>query len=223
MTEAEWLACEKPRAMLAGLRAGVHDRRLRLFAVGCARHILPHIRKEKTDARLLLEVAERFADGLATPSELAAAYDAHTCKDYGVGAAHMTCFRDAHGAAQSAASCAVRFAPIAWVRANPGQRQTSRGGRVAAEAEVAAQVQMLHCVFDSAIRSVVFDPAWRTSTAVSLAGGMYGSRDFGAMPILADALQDAGCDNEDVLNHCRDPNQTHVRGCWVVDRVLGKV
>jgi len=51
---------------------------------------------------------------------------------------------------------------------------------------------------------------------------MYESRDFSAMPILANALQDAGCDNEEVLNHCRDANQVHVRGCWVVDLVLGK-
>jgi hypothetical protein len=57
---------------------------------------------------------------------------------------------------------------------------------------------------------------------VSLAKGMYESRDFSAMPILADALQDAGCDNPDILNHCRDESLTHVRGCWVVDLVLGK-
>ena len=49
---------------------------------------------------------------------------------------------------------------------------------------------------------------------------MYGSHEFGAMPILADALQDAGCDNDDILAHCRDANQVHVRGCWVVDLVL---
>jgi hypothetical protein len=55
-----------------------------------------------------------------------------------------------------------------------------------------------------------------------LAKGMYDSRDFSPMPILADALQDADCDSEDILNHCRDPNQVHVRGCWVVDFVLGK-
>jgi hypothetical protein len=67
-----------------------------------------------------------------------------------------------------------------------------------------------------------FDAAWRTSTAVAIAQQMYESRDFGAMPILADALQDAGCDNEDVLDHCRDAKQVHVRGCWVVDLVLGK-
>ena len=51
---------------------------------------------------------------------------------------------------------------------------------------------------------------------------MYEAREFGAMPILADALQDAGCDNEDILSLCRDTSLTHVRGCWVVDLVLGK-
>jgi hypothetical protein len=64
-----------------------------------------------------------------------------------------------------------------------------------------------------------FRPAWRTSTTTALARGMYRSRDFTAMPILADALQDAGCDNDEVLDHCRSPG-THVRGCWVVDQIL---
>ena len=50
---------------------------------------------------------------------------------------------------------------------------------------------------------------------------MYDARDFSAMPILADALQDAGCDSDDILNHCRSGG-VHVRGCWVVDLVLGK-
>jgi len=66
-----------------------------------------------------------------------------------------------------------------------------------------------------------FSPQWRTSTAVTLAEQMYNSRDFAAMPILADAIQEAGCDNADILNHCRG-NEPHVRGCWVVDLVLGK-
>jgi hypothetical protein len=66
-----------------------------------------------------------------------------------------------------------------------------------------------------------FDSNWRTWTAVKLARLMYGSREFSLMPILADALQDAGCDNEDILNHCRGPGP-HVRGCRVVDLVLGK-
>lgn len=66
------------------------------------------------------------------------------------------------------------------------------------------------------------EPTHKTDTAVALAREMYASRDFSAMPILADALQDAGCDNPDVLNHCCDANQVHGRGCWVVDVVLGK-
>jgi hypothetical protein len=77
-------------------------------------------------------------------------------------------------------------------------------------------------IFGNPFRPVAFDPAWRTTTAVALARQMYRSRDFSAMPILADALQDAGCDNEDVLRHCRDPQKVHVRGCWVVDGVLEK-
>jgi hypothetical protein len=69
---------------------------------------------------------------------------------------------------------------------------------------------------------VAFDSEWRTSTVVALAQHIHESRDFSTMPILADALQDAVCDNADILSHCRDTNATHVRGCWVVDMVLGK-
>jgi hypothetical protein len=80
---------------------------------------------------------------------------------------------------------------------------------------------LLRCVAGNPFRPVAFDPEWRTSTAVALAQQMYESRDFSAMPILADALQDAGCDSDDILAHCRGPGP-HVRGCWVVDLVLGK-
>jgi hypothetical protein len=66
------------------------------------------------------------------------------------------------------------------------------------------------------------DPAWRTSDVVLLAQGIYAERAFDRMPILADALQDAGCDNTDILAHCRDATAPHARGCWVVDLVLGK-
>jgi hypothetical protein len=88
--------------------------------------------------------------------------------------------------------------------------------------EEAIQVDLLRDVFGNPFRKVKFSPAWRTDTAVSLARTMYDSREFGAMPILADALQDAGCDNETILAQCRDTALTHVRGCWVVDLVLGK-
>ena len=70
-------------------------------------------------------------------------------------------------------------------------------------------------------RPVTFDPAWLTSDVVALARGIYAERAFDHMPILADALQDAGCDNEDALRHCRGGGP-HDRGCWVVDLALGK-
>jgi hypothetical protein len=88
--------------------------------------------------------------------------------------------------------------------------------------EAAQHAATVRELFGNPFRPATFDPAWRTSTAVALARGMYESRDFGAMPILADALQDAGCDDEDILDHCRDATQVHVRGCWVVDLVLSK-
>jgi hypothetical protein len=80
-------------------------------------------------------------------------------------------------------------------------------------AECDAGIAFLRDIFGNPFRPVEFDPAWRTDTVLSLAKGMYESRDFSAMPILADALQDAGCDNDDMLNHCRNEQQLHVRGC----------
>jgi hypothetical protein len=85
-------------------------------------------------------------------------------------------------------------------------------------------------VFGNPFRPATIDPAWLTDDVRALARGMYASRDFSAMPILADALQDAGCDDPDILKHCRHeagagalvPRGIHVRGCWVVDLVLGK-
>jgi hypothetical protein len=90
------------------------------------------------------------------------------------------------------------------------------------EAVRRTQTQRLRDIFGNPFRPVTFDPSWQTSTVVALAKQMYESRDFSPMPILADALQDAGCDHADILDHCRGPGP-HVRGCWVVDLVLGKV
>jgi hypothetical protein len=81
--------------------------------------------------------------------------------------------------------------------------------------------RVFHDVFGNPFRPATLDPTWRTPTVVALASQMYQLRDFSPMPILADALQDAGCDSADVLGHCRGPGP-HVRGCWVADLVLGK-
>jgi hypothetical protein len=79
----------------------------------------------------------------------------------------------------------------------------------------------LRDVFGNPFRPVAFAPAWRTEAVVAISRTMYESRDFAAMPVLADAFDDAGCDHADILAHCRGPGP-HVRGCWVVDLVLGK-
>lgn len=101
----------------------------------------------------------------------------------------------------------------------------------------AALTWYLNEVFGPTGRPFLPQKAWLTSTVLALAKGIYADRAFDRLPILADALMDAGCDDERVLGHCRaetgwampagaktysDPAPTHVRGCWVVDMLLGK-
>lgn len=76
-------------------------------------------------------------------------------------------------------------------------------------------------IFGNPFRTAAFDVTWRTSTAIALSHAIYADRAFDRMPILADALQDAGCEDPDILDHCRGDGP-HVRGCWVVDLILGK-
>jgi hypothetical protein len=101
-----------------------------------------------------------------------------------------------------------------------GMEATDRDGII--KAGEAQQMQLLRDIVGNPFRPVSLDPSWHTSDVLALARGIYDDRACDRMPILADALQDAGCDNPDVLNHCRDTNQVHVRGCWVVDLLLGK-
>lgn len=89
-------------------------------------------------------------------------------------------------------------------------------------AERIIQATIFKDIFGNPFRPVAFNPQWRSEIAVSLARTDYDTRNFTLLPILADALEESGCDNADVLAHCRDPKQIHVRGCWVVDGVLGK-
>src|SRR5262249_31973350 len=89
-------------------------------------------------------------------------------------------------------------------------------------AERLAQCNVIREIFRNPFPPVSVPPVWRPDTALTLARQRYDSREFSAMPILADALQEAGCDSEDLLNHLRDTSATHVRGCWALDLVLGK-
>ena len=80
---------------------------------------------------------------------------------------------------------------------------------------------LLRDIFGNPFRPVAFDPRWRSADAVGLARGIYEDRAFDRLPLLADALMDAGCDDDQVISHCRSEGP-HVRGCWVLDLVLDK-
>jgi hypothetical protein len=89
------------------------------------------------------------------------------------------------------------------------------------ELEWVAQAAIFKDIFGNPFRPAAFAEAWRSESAVALARTAYDTRNFSLLPILADALEEAGCDHPEVLGHCRGPGP-HVRGCWVVDGVLGK-
>jgi hypothetical protein len=224
MTEAEWLnttdlaallRCEQVRGRTDRLR-----RKLRLFSCACARRLEPWFRS--THLLKALAASERYADGLLGDAGIGrwnleastiyqAAKESEVRDKASVVAAHRavvySCVADKHGGYQE----------IAW------KVLQVDGAFGAQKAELLVSfLATLRDIFGNPFRPVTFSPSWRTDTAVSLARAMYESRDFGAMPILADALQDAGCDSDDILSHCRDASQVHVRGCWVCDLVLGK-
>ncbi len=84
-----------------------------------------------------------------------------------------------------------------------------------------AQADLLRCVFGNPFRPVAFDPSWRTEAVVGLARGMDEAHDFTPLSVLADALEDAGCEDAELLAHCRGPGP-HARGCHAIDQVLGR-
>jgi len=83
------------------------------------------------------------------------------------------------------------------------------------------RAKYLRCIFGDPYRPVTIDPRLLTSTVIDLANAIYDERAFDRMPILADALMDAGCASEEIIAHCRQSDE-HVRGCWVVDLLLAK-
>src|SRR5262249_41872997 len=90
--------------------------------------------------------------------------------------------------------------------------------------ERAGQALILGDIIGNPFRPGAVDLAWLTwndGTVPKMAQHIYDTRDFSLLPILCDALEEAGCGNEDIIQHCRQPGE-HVRGCWVVDLLLGK-
>jgi hypothetical protein len=205
------------------------DRKLRLAAVGACRvfsdfldddRISAHVTdRHRRDAEATLQVAERYADGQATDEEREAGEAtaravAHSLRE----AAHMILINDSGDDEGMSLNDAAEVVDAfrAALSMSPEWALSSLATIPGTEFLVA---RTLREVFGPA--APTFNRAWLTATVTALARQMYESRDFGAMPILADALQDAGCEEADILDHCRG-NGPHVRGCWVVDLVLGK-
>ncbi|MDY3552759.1 hypothetical protein R5W24_001848 [Gemmata sp. JC717] len=217
MTEEEWLACDDPE-LLTCEDIGTRDRKWRLVLCACCRRVWKRLVDERS--RRAIEQSERYADGLISDEEMGTAESAAF--------AAWTEISNKHGDSPwRAGSAAAAYSSQHSIPEN--DRSNAMGAVIEGfskaarrTAEQRAQAQIIRDVFGNPFRLVAFFPSWRTDTVVALAQQMYASRDFSAMPILADALQDAGCDNADVLDHCRDPKGVHVRGCWVVDSVLGK-
>jgi hypothetical protein len=231
VTEAVWLACDDPVSMLTHLQSidKANERKLRLFSVACCRRLIAKVPVRPRRQRAV-EVAELYADGLASDSELSA-----VCL-YANNTAEHAC----RGVAESEpgiihADCTAGNA--AWAMAEhlavpPAHNGLSPIFNAKVRAEQSAQAVLLRDIFGNPFRPVTLDPAWLTSDVVALARGIYEERAFDRMPILADALQEAGCDSEEVgvvglrlLRRLDPPYRraaTHVRGCWVLDLVRGK-
>jgi hypothetical protein len=194
MKEAEWLACGDPRAMLRFLRGKVSERKLRLFACSFAR--------ERISCEGGEDALQGWATAVGTAEQMA---DGEPCGELGGLAKFYVCM------------------PSAWRAAEEGSVEfvMDRGGKNGSHYQ-RFLVQTFREIFGNPFRPVTFSPSWRTSDVLLLARGIYAEKAFDRMPILADALQDAGCDSEPILDHLRDPHATHVRGCWALDLVLDK-
>lgn len=173
-------------------------RKYRLFAVACCRFDIDKI--TDPDCRALIDLSERWADDPSVVTEV------------------RKLRRKVLAWANNQS-----FAIKRWIGIY-GAYQTAKpsGPPVHGFMNTKPYRPLLADIVGPSPMTSAFLPEWRTSTAVAIARQMYDARDFSGMPILADALQEAGCEDKGILAHCRDTKQTHVRGCWVCDFVLNK-
>jgi hypothetical protein len=216
MTEVDWLVTDNPYPMLSYIRGGkVTERKVRLFNAAICRRFWSYLPEA---SKALLAESELIADERLPPpadsmelcgraNEVVAPYDRQYPKKD---------FPDANIRIQRDAAAAVCYAVI------PGDLFGACAYFVEIDpVEKKAHTDIIRCIFGNPFRPVIVKPNWLISSVVSLAQAIYDERAFDRLPELADALVAAGCDNEDILNHCRSEGQ-HVRGCWAVDLVLGK-
>jgi len=230
VTEEGWLAAADAAAMLEFVRDRMSARKLRLFTASCCRLFWDHLNLDEPQAAI--ETSERYADGQATDKELGKARNAahnaawfaryYSEREPGPGEdpIRRRVFSERLGRASEEVLRRLYF--VAFM-ANTDQRLRADAMPILTSDPLLARIApaLLRDVFGNPFRVVTADPAWLTSTVLALANGVYEEWAFDRMPILADALQEAGCDNDEILNHCRSPGQ-HVRGCWAIDLLLGK-
>ncbi len=235
MTEQEWLTSANPWNMIAFVTDGASKRKLRLFACACCRQVLnPFVPALVSRA---IAAAEAFADGEISADTLARVREIVGEAARPTGHEDATnntgYFSDLFGGCLSACCQTEDVAELAQDASHvtacaAGDGPLRDGLRIIrAEdrppeyaAELATQADLFRDIFGNPFQSLEIQFEWLTSDVLALARGIYDQRAFDRMPILADALQDAGCD-DDILNHCREARE-HARGCWVVDLLLGK-
>jgi hypothetical protein len=169
------------------------------------------------------EVADRFVDGKASADELDSVRAAIQ-RDLDADPYPNDVF---HNTLPDAGTQALNLLKLASGQINslsegsPGQFYGSPFPFYDKDDESSVEAQLVRDVAGNPFEPVAIDPAWRTAEVRALVQAIYDDRAFERMPVLADALAAAGCDNAAILDHCRSPGP-HIRGCWVVDLVLGK-
>ena len=221
MTEEEWLATPDYGEMLRYLGKKASGRKLRLFAVACVRRIGGLLTDER--CRRAADSAERYADRQVERRELRA--------DQGEAGAAARAIYAATGDANAALAAVAAGTHTAFSAAYGAASYAGSALREKRPQERAAQADLLRCVFGNPFRPfrpATVSSAWQTPQVVALAQAAYEQRDLPAgtldlarLAVLADALEEAGCDQADLLGHLRGPGP-HVRGCWAVDLLLGK-
>ena len=240
MTEADWLSCHNPQKMLEFVRGQVSQRKLRLFAVACCRRHWDKLTEQ--GSRDAVELAERYADGSVPKEELVSAWliaeevrqrrwEAWSSSSDPTSAQEIAAhFADAaaDAAAQPVhAEDAFADAAVGVAAIYCHAPSITAEWREAMAREWSAQCRLLRDLLGPLPFRDVRVPAsvlsWNDGCVVKLTTAIYEGREFTPerMGVLADALEDAGLKDEEVLRHCRQEG-VHVRGCWVVDLLLGK-
>ena len=205
-TEQEWLKCNDPVQMIDLLEDAYSDRKLRLWGCASLRLVWSMLKEESFRDSVIF--AEDFADCLASEGELEKAR-----------AEAQWTFEIVESIGLSQAEYDLTLAAASITNSSAFQ-----GARSVAECtEINGKLGSALCrdIFGNPFRPVLLDPRWLSSTVFNLASTIYDERVWERMPILGDALMDAGCDSDEIIQHCQGPGP-HVRGCWVVDLLLGK-